>query len=219
MKFKKILKSRDKTYTKILKHCLIDMEKIKSPVIINIGAYYGNFVTAILKTHDNYLIYAIEPSPKSFKILKKRFKKDKKIITINAAVSDKNGKLPFYNAGGKKCDSLVKKFTKGKKETVTKTIVKTITTRSLFEKYKIKKVDLLKINCEGGEYALFDDCEYLDNVNNVCIEFHNSPEFGKIREKRSGIIKILEKDFTLQVGVIDSVGIDIIPQYWKRKPC
>ena len=217
MKFKKILKSRDKTYTKILKHCLIDMEKIKNPIIINIGAYVGNFAQAILKTHDKYLIYAIEPSPISYKILKKRFKKDKKIITINAAVSDKNGKVPFYNAGGKKCDSLIKKFTRGKKENVVKTVVKAITIRSLFEKYKIGKVDLLKINCEGGEYVLFDDCEYLDNVKNVCIEFHNSPEFGKIREKRPDIMKILEKDFTLQVGVIDSVGIDIIPQYWKRK--
>lgn len=55
-------------------------------------------------------------------------------------------------------------------------IVKTISFDNLLKKYGVdnKIIDLLKIDCEGGEYYLYDS-EILKNniIKNITGEFHN----------------------------------------------
>lgn len=52
--------------------------------------------------------------------------------------------------------------------------IKTITFDEIFTIYNIKEIELLKIDCEGGEYFLYDSEEIKKNkVKNITGEFHN----------------------------------------------
>ncbi|MCA9293089.1 MAG: FkbM family methyltransferase [Phycisphaerales bacterium] len=48
----------------------------------------------------------------------------------------------------------------------------------LFDAHGIERVDVLKMDIEGGEYGLFKEPEWLDRVGALCMEVH--PEHGRV---------------------------------------
>lgn len=62
------------------------------------------------------------------------------------------------------------------------------------KEHSIDKIDLLKVNCEGGEYELLEaiiDSNYLQNVDNIIIQFHYLSTDPIAR--RQAIVEALEK--------------------------
>jgi hypothetical protein len=58
------------------------------------------------------------------------------------------------------------------------------------KKNNIRKIDLIKINIEGGEYALLNrliDTNYIKNTENILIQFHNF--FPEARNKMLSLHK------------------------------
>ena len=70
-----------------------------------------------------------------------------------------------------------------------KTQVSLVDIIEFVDQNKISKIDLIKINIEGGEYALLDrliDSGYIKNIDCVLVQFHNffpeaKTEMEKIR--------------------------------------
>lgn len=60
---------------------------------------------------------------------------------------------------------------------------------SIFEDFKVEKIDFLKIDIEGSEFDLFSrDIDWLDRVEKIAMEVH--PEFGDV----NNLVEILNKN-------------------------
>ena len=69
-----------------------------SDLILDIGAHIGVFSIFASRQVKNGKIYAFEPAPENFEMLRENIElnKAKNIIPFNKAVSDKNGKREIY---------------------------------------------------------------------------------------------------------------------------
>ncbi|MCH4816146.1 MAG: FkbM family methyltransferase [Saccharolobus sp.] len=123
---------------------------------IDAGAYIGTYT---LRAALNGKVYAFEPNPYSFEILKNNIKANNledKVILYNGALSDKNGevKLCIGNVGS----SLV--FNECKNSLT----VKSITLDSL----NVSTVDMIKIDVEGSELNVINGgLKTLNNTRSV----------------------------------------------------
>ena len=126
----------------------------KGDVIIDIGAHVGVISTFIGRMNPETLIYSIEAVPLNYSNLVHNLKINN-VLNVKPfanAIYDENDKevnLCFTpsNSGGSGVCSDVKgamQMTQG-----------TITLDTFFEKNKIEKVKLLKIDCEGCEFHVF----------------------------------------------------------------
>lgn len=76
-----------------------------------------------------------------------------------------------------------------------------ITIPELLDKYNIQQVDLMKMDIEGSEFALFENCDWLQKVSVLTMEVH--PEHGKpeyIKDKLEGygfLTKLANDDLQL----------------------
>jgi FkbM family methyltransferase len=132
-------------------------------IVIDVGAHKGEFISYI-KNIKPKIIYAFEPQKEIFKLLNKRFSKDKNIQLFNKALSDKNENKDFYINSLSSTSSLLKpneksywmrfkKIILNSSHLITKKIsLITYTLDSiLLNKLPENKNILLKIDVEGNE--------------------------------------------------------------------
>jgi hypothetical protein len=76
-------------------------------------------------------------------------------------------------------------------------IVPSISIDDLLSEFDLEEVDLVKIDVEGSEYAIFDGMsdETLDKLNNIILEFHDN--FGG--RLRDSITKRLDSRFDYKI--------------------
>ena len=137
--------------------------------VIDVGAEMGD--TPLYYASMGAKVYAFEPMPEHFEAMLQNIslnpKLEKLISPINAAVG-KDGKLKFYqNKFGKvgQTSFLINKHGEDFKEI----FVEGYSFESVFSKFNINHVDLLKLDCKGCECFLNE--KTLDNVDRVKIEF------------------------------------------------
>ncbi len=137
-----------------------------NPTIIDVGANKGQTIDFFKKIFINPKIYAYEPSDQ-YKILKRKYIKNKKILISNYAIHNKKGKKIFYSHSFKSRDisqlSGFYKINKKSKDHIKinsskrKEILKNINHSSIVncitldELIKNQKIDLLKIDTQGNE--------------------------------------------------------------------
>lgn len=171
-------------YDEMYSNNLVEVES--GDVVVDIGANMGLFAHYALKDNPSK-IYCCEPSSKCFSLLQDVFKKDKTISLHNYAISDRNGidNLSIINEGddfnglnflrsNPRCGD---NHVFDQKEFCTES-VNTITFKDFIIDNNIQKIDVLKIDCEGGEYYIFVDenKEYIkNNVRKIMLEFHGDP--------------------------------------------
>ena len=139
----------------------------KDLVIIDAGANVGMF--SIHCSPSSKIIYAIEPTPSHFSILKKITTKFENIIPINCALWNKNENLTFYNVPhNTTANSVID--TGGQPLTV---IGKTLQT--IIKENNITHIDLLKMDIEGSEFEIINQ-EFIDYcyplIDNWFLEIH-----------------------------------------------
>lgn len=129
---------------------------MKSDNIFDVGANTGIFAMLAKAQNPSASVYAFEPQPNIYSILKKNNSINKfDVACENMAVSDTVGKLPFYNYGedtfGKNnttAGSLNQKWRPDKQSSID---VEVTTLDSYIDDKKINKIDLLKIDVETLE--------------------------------------------------------------------
>lgn len=144
-------------------------------VVIDIGAYIGDFSIYIANKYKRVKIFAYEPSPSNYLLLKKN-------VLING-YEDRIKCIPFAIDGKKQILSLKwsegehvrnkkvnEEITAGDKEIM----CQAITLKDIFIDNNLHKCDLLKIDCEGAEYNIFSNLqiEDLHSVEQVAMEYH-----------------------------------------------
>lgn len=69
-----------------------ELQRLDIPVVFDVGAHEGETIDYLLKIKNIKKIHSFEPQVSSFEILKKKYKKNKKIFLNNIALSKENKK-------------------------------------------------------------------------------------------------------------------------------
>lgn len=135
-------------------------------LVFDVGGYEGQWASDIYGMY-NCNIHIFEPVPLFVKNIQKRFNQNKKIKVNNFGLSSKNADTLIYmNKDG---SSTIKKDG-------VQTSIKLIDISDYVSQYSITKIDLLKINIEGGEYELLQrliESGYIKNIGAILVQFHN----------------------------------------------
>lgn len=172
-----------------LKHGLLEifvdeLYKFKSnnsnPLIIDCGSNIGLSVLYFKKLFPSSYVIAFEPDSINYELLSLNTKNLPGVEINNKAVWIENTELFFENTGTMSASLSPEKKTNTKP-------VQTIRLKELLT----RKIDFLKIDIEGAEYKVIDDCkENLINVDNIFVEYHG--KFSQVAELNS-ILRILQE--------------------------
>ena len=221
-------KKRKKIDKGLLRLCCEYLEKIDTvppPVVFDVGGCIGDTLKKLQKANSNCRFCIMEPFPKNIAILKVRFP-DAKIF--EGVVSDAIGveKLFVCDAGSPKHKDGSCSVYKGSSSKHDAKIVKTIDVKStallsVYEEFGLSKVDLLTVNCEGGEYKMFDAPGFLEKTEMVYLHMHTKCEVfmePRYLEKRKEIVEVLKSHgFTMIAGMDDLNAISHIVQLWRKQ--
>jgi FkbM family methyltransferase len=199
--------------------------------IIDIGAYDGTYCLYMSRLYKEAKIYAIEPSKQTFKLLKRNTSNCPNISRYRLLISDTNerGKL-FVESKSKapsQGNSVFADFM-NKKQSVTEESVKSSTLSDFCKDNDIGDIDLLIMNCEGGEYKVFEHASSLlvfERVRILNLALHGKSKLflsKEYTEKKKYINQCLTiMKFKLVYGN-DLNGLDELPkghiqQLWIRE--
>lgn len=126
------------------------VKKIIKPgtIIIDIGAHVGYYTRIFSKfAGKKGVVYAFEPEEENFNLLKKNVKNLKNVKIIKKALSDRDGFIDFYIAPNH--TGLHSILSDNSRQNKTRIMAQTLD--NFIKEEKIQKVDLIKMDIEGGE--------------------------------------------------------------------
>lgn len=142
------------------------ISKNSTPYIIDAGANIGLSVIYFKNLYPNAEIIAFEPDDKVFQALESNVKSFKleNVMLIKKALWNQETILEFMSEGADAGRVAI--------ESDKQSIIKVPTER--LRKYLNRKVDFLKIDIEGAETTVLEDCaDLLHNVENLFVEYHS----------------------------------------------
>ncbi|PCJ87759.1 MAG: hypothetical protein COA57_04180 [Flavobacteriales bacterium] len=148
------------------------LRKCDVTTIFDVGARYGGISKKYLKYFPKSEVYAFEPFPKSFEKLKKNAAKHSNIIPIQLAVTDVDNKEKLFVNKYDFTNSLLPSVKTGtvvdevtaKKDEIE---VETITIDSFCKQQEIEKIDVLKMDIQGGELKALNGAKTMLSQNKV----------------------------------------------------
>jgi FkbM family methyltransferase len=127
--------------------------------VVDIGAHIGYFTRIFSKlTGKNGKVYAFEADPENFNLLQKNTISLKNTKNYQLAITDRAGAIDFYHCETKAgCHSILKDIPLNyPKKKIT---VKAEKLDDFVKKENLKKIDLIKMDIEGGEAAALKGME------------------------------------------------------------
>lgn len=173
---------------RIIKEMFFDKPYIRhvnlsaNPIIVDIGGYIGDFSIYAAKYLNADRVIVYEPTAENFRILKQNIQSnafEDRIIAVNKAVSNSaeimlNVEIQESNevhaSGYWYPDAEHRK-------------IPSITLSDVLAEHQLNSVDLLKVDCEGGEYDIFPAVtdETFSSIRNIVFEYHRVDGFeGKL---------------------------------------
>ena len=162
-------------------------------IVFDVGANRGYFSCYAAKKASHGKVYSFEPVPVNFNVLKENLLLNKitNVTAENVAVSSSKKNVELYlDPGDEAANSIY--HTSGEKITVPATDL-----WSYSQEKNVTKIDFLKVDCEGEEYAIFEslpDAFWL-MVGKISMEYHSIDK----RDPKD-LVRILEsKNFEVLV--------------------
>jgi len=157
----------------------LDYPLTPESIVFDLGGYHGDFAAEIHKKYG-CSVYIFEPVFEFFQHCADRFKGNEKIHCFNFGLSSQDG---WLNIGlAENASSFQSPHTSGKTERVE---VRSVI--SCIEELGIDKIDLMKINIEGGEFEVLPaliNAQYIHKITNLQIQFHDFIEHAKEKRDR-----------------------------------
>ncbi len=150
----------------------------EAPTVIDIGANAGYFSLFALSRFRGSRVFAFEPVPANFRLLKRQRELNPKadMTCVPKAVAGQAGELElaFDSADAFSTSATVLGGASGQPDTIR---VAAITLRDIFAEHHIDRCDLLKLDCEGAEYGILYGCssEDLRRIRQIAMEVHRGP--------------------------------------------
>jgi FkbM family methyltransferase len=158
----------------------------ENSIVIDLGCYVGEF-TKIMEDKFNCYIYSFEPIKLFHDVCVDKFKNNTKIKVYKAGLSNENKKVDFTIGG--EASSM---FSDENRPEIDVDLIKI---DDFLEQEKIQKVNVLKMNIEGGEYDLLEYMiknQLTEKFENIQVQFHENV-FEGWEEKYNFIINNLTK--------------------------
>lgn len=145
----------------------IDVPKINPKLIVDIGANLGYSVVYFAYKYPNSRLVAFEPHPAHLSVINRHLEVNSfsnRVDVIENAVSNRNADMFITDKGD------------------TSTVMESaeadcfpIKVLDFFAWVGNQTIDLLKMDIEGGEYAILNDQRFATtNINTIVLEWHNT---------------------------------------------
>ncbi|OGZ53404.1 MAG: hypothetical protein A3B25_02175 [Candidatus Ryanbacteria bacterium RIFCSPLOWO2_01_FULL_48_26] len=140
--------------------------------VIDIGASIGAF--SVLAARKGAFVYAYEPTPRSFELLKQNVVPYNNVKIFNLAVSGGKKVVTLEEAPGGDEGNTVMDSGSGRP----RFSVSAIALVDIFKENSIRRCDLLKIDCEGAEVEILERAlqETFERIENIAMEYHKNAE-------------------------------------------
>lgn len=149
-----------------------DLDRIpfeKGDVVLDVGAHVGVVSVYLAKRYPDITIYAFEPVPANFERLERNIEGLSNVIPVPAAVTG-DGEIVTLHANLSQNSGGPSAFVPNGKQTFR---APSLTLKEIFERYRLERVKLLKLDCEGAEYGILEAGEdLLARVDYLVGEFH-----------------------------------------------
>jgi FkbM family methyltransferase len=158
-----------------LEDCYIrDLTIPPHPVIIDIGGFIGDFSLYAVKRLNARRVIVCEPSPRNWALLLKNIVNngyEDRIEPVNKAVTDGGNAMMNIDAPDE-YQCMVSAYSASEQPL---SAVPGISLGQLLQDHCVESVDLLKIDCEGGEYAILEStpADVLSRIRNIVFEYHD----------------------------------------------
>lgn len=154
-------------------------------VIFDLGANFGIYSLLAAASNPRARIYAFEPTPEMFEKLSRNIEGNhfENVFPLQAAVGATSGKGFLHRCSGSDGGNEGMNYVSGETAAESDVGVNLISLDNFCRQQKIAKIDLLKMDIEGGELdALRGASELLDSQQIDCILF----EFSDWAAQRAG---------------------------------
>lgn len=176
--------------------------------VVDIGAHKGYFSVYAAKYAKKGSVHAFEPTEKNFEYLKKNLKLNNCInaYPYKLGVTGKKEKREIYEFGDQAGGiSLIKEWFSDTNK-VNSYEVTCISLGDIFPTCKIKKMNFLKLDCEGSEHEILLNAssETMRKIDKISMEYH---EIGDLKVEK--LISFLKKNkfFTRRVHQEGVIGM------------
>jgi FkbM family methyltransferase len=146
--------------------------------VVDIGAGVGDFTLLAAYHHPETRVFAYEPFPGSFKLLEKNITQNglRHAVAYQQAVWSQAGKLLLDLSGGEPLQ--MTSHDRGQVESGKIIPVMAVTLMDILKSNQIERIDLLKLDCEGAEYAILMEApqEALMRIDRIIMEAHDLDE-------------------------------------------
>ncbi|MBN1615123.1 MAG: FkbM family methyltransferase [Deltaproteobacteria bacterium] len=155
----------------------------ENPNIVDIGANAGYFSLFAASRFPGAWIFAFEPVPANFALLDRNRKLNPhvRLSCLSAAVAGRSGEITLTldpEDTFPTSATIIGEPEAQRKNTVR---VEAVTLPDIFAKYRIDRLDLLKMDCEGAEYEILYHTpgDVLAKICQMALEVHKGPEPGQ----------------------------------------
>jgi len=158
----------DETFVEEIYSSIIDRK-----VIVDIGAYEGEFGYYCYNFASE--IYAIEPDPRPFNVMKERAKKFEldRFKLFNIGISGKSGDRKLHASGYGGSTIQISQDT----NMIT---IKTLSLDDFIKENNIKHIDILKIDAESSEGEIFENTKSFEMIDKIIGENHGGNKVEQI---------------------------------------
>jgi FkbM family methyltransferase len=152
----------------------------ENPVVIDIGGYIGDFTLYAAKYLNARKVIVYEPTKENFELLSRNIGNNSfngEVIAVNKAV----GIDSVIRLNVEVCDNEEIHVSSYWYQKAEQRVIPCVTLPELMEIHGLESVDLLKVDCEGGEYDIFPALNEatLGKIRNIVFEYHQVDGFEK----------------------------------------
>jgi FkbM family methyltransferase len=160
-----------KVFREVFLFCVYNFNIGHNPeIIVDGGANIGLSSVFFAKKYKNAKIYAVEPEGTNLGILRKNVNGYEQIVVVPAALWNRDCQLRIKNLNENKWA-----FTVEDSESENNGAITGISFSTLILQYHIRSIDLLKLDIEGSERALFNANHdlWIPFIKSMIIELHD----------------------------------------------
>jgi FkbM family methyltransferase len=159
-----------------------EFEIKKDDIVIDIGAHIGYFTIYAANKAEQGIVYSIEPYKESLEILKKNLKLNNltNIESFHAAISKITESVTLFIDKNNQIGNSIFQTD----ETTESEKVNSFSLGDFVKNNEIKKIDFLKMDCEGAEFEILLnlDKELIKKINKISVEVHENNNKNSLDE-------------------------------------